>query len=478
MVGVGVGTAAAAALEPLIEPGKQQAWANSPNRILDVGLLARLVAQGGLPLDSTTYDEANRDGYGDDKLRALVYLSQTVPGFAEAMQVWRRDPKGFADLWSHALIKQGLDPRYYPGLNDLFTDRLSPQVVALAIVRGLMRNPDILPVGPPTTEGRVKAFPVSQIDPVQESISGGMDFDRLSVLAGIMGRPMGPESAAAATFRGILERADYDRAISEGDVRNEWADAIYETARQIPSVADYINAELRGWITTAERNTGIARHGMSPADGDLLYLRTGRPAAPGQMATAVARGIDGPDGRPMDKPQFLKGIKESDIRPEWGEMLWGIRYAYPPLFQIGRLVQSGAITAATAVEWAKNDRYAPEVIAALEKYWLTLNSGAASDPHIGKAQTQLWTAIHRSFIAGKITPDVALSTLMNLIPDENTAVKVIDLWEIEKGVTIKELTPSQIKKRYTTNQISVDEAVVELERQNYTEQTARDYLTT
>jgi len=152
-------------------------------------------------------------------------------------------------------------------------------------------------------------------------------------------------------------------------VRNEWADAIFETAREIASAHDYIQAHLRGWITQQEMYDGTARHGMSPADTDLLYLRAGRPAAPGQMATAVARGVDGPDGKPMDHAQFLKGIRESDIRPEWAEMLWGIRFAYPPLFQLTRLVDAGAIDTATAVDWAQKDRYAPEVVAALEAFW-------------------------------------------------------------------------------------------------------------
>src|SRR4029077_11633066 len=100
IIGVGVGTAAAAALEPAIEIPRQDAWNRLPNRILDAGTLARLVAQGGVDLGAA-HAEAQREGYAADKVDALVYLAQTVPGFGEALTLYRRDPAGFAALWSH-----------------------------------------------------------------------------------------------------------------------------------------------------------------------------------------------------------------------------------------------------------------------------------------------------------------------------------------------------------------------------------------
>src|SRR5262249_51799969 len=191
---------------------------------------------------------------------------------------------------------------------------------------------------------------------------------------------------------------------------NEWASAIFETARQIPSASDYINAHLRGHISVPEMNAGTARHGMSPEDTNLIYLRTGRPAAPGQMATASVRGIDGPLGRPMDREQFLLGIAESDIRPEWGPMLWESRFLYPSLFQLTRLVTSGAITPSTGEEWARKARYAPEVVAALAESW-TAAPTAVKHPNVVKAQNQLWTTLHRSYVNGEIDQATATDGL-------------------------------------------------------------------
>src|SRR5215472_15312757 len=105
IIGVGAGAATSAALAPAIEVPKQEAWAANPHRILDVALLARLVAQGGIDL-GTAETDAKRDGYSPDKLDALVYLEQTVPGFAQALDLWRRGLIG-DPLFEHALVKAG-----------------------------------------------------------------------------------------------------------------------------------------------------------------------------------------------------------------------------------------------------------------------------------------------------------------------------------------------------------------------------------
>jgi hypothetical protein len=475
LLGAAVGGAAAVALEPVFEPARQEAWANNPNRILDPNLLARLVAEGAIELGAAQ-TEATRDGLAADKFNALVYLAQTVPGFAETLYLWRRGQLT-DDLWTHALEKSGLEAQYLPALNDLKVDRLDPAVVALAIVRGIMDDPGFLPVGPPSTEGKVKAFPTSPLDSLAEAAAHGIDRDRLFVQTAIAGRPMGPEAAASAVFRQILDPVDYQRAIAEGDVRNEWASAIFEQSRQIPSVADFVRATIKGWITDEELQAGAARHGMSVADVEMLYLAAGRPAAPGQMATAIARGVDGPDGTPMDEAQYLKGIRESDIRPEWGPMLYGIRFAYPALFQLNNLVKGNAIDADTAAEWATNERYAPEVVTALHAYWKSEQATTTTNPRVKLAETQVIAAAKRSFVTGGKTEAELAPVLEKYIPDSTALAALFAAWDDEKTVTVKALTPSQVKRAYKSNLTTLDDAVAELEERGYTDADAHTYLT-
>ena len=452
VTGGAVATAAADAIAPELEPLKQTAWRNAPHRVLDAARAAA-VSVRGIPTAVNLKDDAARTGIGSARYELLQELAREYPGTAELLELWRRvDPATGQPIISQtdftmALRRQGVPDDWIGHLSHLKEQHLDPAVIAVAIVRGIMHDPGFLPVGPPAGSGKVDAFPTSNLDTLHEAAGSGIDRERLFVETAIAGRPMGPESAASATFRGILEHVDYQRAIAEGDVRNEWAEAIFETARQIPSVSDYVNAHLRGWITEAEMNAGTAKHGMSAADTHLLFLRTGRPAAPGQMATAAARGIDGPDGTPMNRTQFLKGIAESDIRPEWGPMLWESRFLYPPLFQLTRLVQGGVIDAATAADWATKDRYPPEVVDALRGYWESPTASKA-DTHLAKAQTQLWTTTHRSFLDGESDDQTASGALAAAGVTSQTIPAVISLWTHERDLIRKQLTPAQVKKAY------------------------------
>lgn len=440
LVGTAVGGAATIALAPEFEVPKQTAWAGKPNRILDTGLLARLVAEGGVALgnaDGSTpgsaYDEARRDGFSSDKLDALIYLSQTVPAFAEAVNAYRRGNLS-ESLLRHVLGKNAVDTRYHDAVVELVNERLDPAVIALAVVRGIMDDPGFLPVGPPTTEGKVKAFPVSPLDTLKEAAAAGWDKERLFVQTAISGRPMGPELAARASFRDLIEKVDYSRAIAEGDVRNEWAEAIYEVSREIPTSHNYIDARLRGWITDNEMYAGTAKHGMSKDDTDLIHKDLGRPLSFHQVFIGGRRGgeYDGPTDA-ID-PAFLKSLQESDIRPEWYNLAWAQRNNLPTAFVLRSLTEAKDITEAQAKQILLWEGWPEDLATSVAAKWAQTTTKTAAGPYVQKADTQLWTATHKAYVKNglaqtQVTP--ALDMLAISAADQQT---IFARWDMEKTV--------------------------------------------
>ena len=367
IIGAGVGAAASTALTPAFEPARQNAWKQNPVKLLDPAVMARLVAQGGLSL-GTAYSEAALEGYSSDKVDALVYLSQTVPGFGQAVTALRRGtitPEEFG----HTLVKAGMDARYYPAIEDLQHEWLTPAQVALGIVRSLLNDPGLMPVQLDTAGGKVPAYPVSNIDALKEAAGGGINEEHLRVLVGSIGLPMSVQQAASAYFRGIIALPDYNRAILEGDTRPEWAGAILDQARQIITAHDWVELHLRGWATQAEMYAGTALHGMSKADTDWLFKVLGRPIPVHQITTGIARGgtYNGPTA---DIPEvYLHSLQESNQRPEWYNLSYANRFSYPSLFQLNALVKAKAIDAPTAEDWANKAGLAPEVVTALGVFW-------------------------------------------------------------------------------------------------------------
>jgi len=431
IVGVGVGAAASTAIEPALEIPKQEAWKRNTTKLLPTGTLAALIAQGGVPLGSDQYDDANRDGYSDDKLDALVYLAQTVPGFAELLTLWRRNPD-FGELWSHGLRKNAIDARYLPYLDGLKIDRLDPAVIANAIVRGIMDAPFPLPVPPPSEVGKVKAFPTSKLDTTAEALASGIDTERLFVMTAIDGRPPGPELAARASFRQIIDRVDYDRAISEGDVRNEWADSIYEVSREILTSNQYAELQLRGYIDEATRRTKTGQHGMSTGDSDLLYDLLGRSIPVHQITTGEARGgtFDGPiDTIPK---AYLQSLQRGNLRPEYYNLAYANRYSLPSAFVLRALLQDGAITQEQGEQYFLDVGWPPDLAKAVAKAYAPAPGATATDPYVKKAQSQLWTALHKAYVKAGAGKDEVDGLLVSLIPDVAERGKVFSLWDAER----------------------------------------------
>jgi hypothetical protein len=444
LAGVAVGGAATVALQPAFEVPRQDAWARNANRILDAGLLARLVAQGGVDLQSAT-DEAKRDGYAADKLDALIYLEQTVPGFAEAMNLWRRGLVSDTDF-SHVLVKAGLDQRYTAPLMALKdAEILGIGDLAYAVVRGIVPAPSWVPVAPPTHGDKVPRFPVVHIDPIAEAAKLGFAEDMFQIMVGRSGLSMAPVMAAQALFRGIIGPNDYLLAIAEGDLRTEWADAVRDVSRAILSPHDYAELQLRGFQTQAERDAGAAKHGMGPNDAQLLYDMLGRAPAVHAITTGLARGGKY-DGTPQTIPEpYLSAVERANIRPEWYDIEYANRYLYPSAFVLRALAQAGDLGGQAQVEQVLLEiGWKPSFATQVSTAW---TQGAKSgDPHEAKAQTQLWTTTHKSYIAEEIDDATATAALTAAGVTAAAIPAILALWKEERSLIRKQLSPTQIRK--------------------------------
>lgn len=158
-------------------------------------------------------------------------------------------------------------------------------------------------------------------------------------------------------------------------------------------------------------------------------------------------------------------------------MLWDSRFLYPPLFQLSRLVQAGAITPDIAADWAAKDRYAPEVVTVLHAYWVTIEPAEASDAIAKLATTQARAALKKRYLIDRIDTGGVLAGLELLGSDPAEAGHVLEMWTLERGWLVKPLTPSQIKKQYTEGRNTIEEATLALEELHMSEGDAVAYLT-
>lgn len=460
-VGFGLGFALGRALTPIGNTIIQEAYGKDPNKPLDVHDVAAMIAEA-IDVPGGADAEGVRTGYDPARTAALGVLQHTAPGVGELLTLLRRQAITEAQL-AHGFRKAKIEGEWDAPLATLKDLRVDPAVIATAIQRGVMVDPGLLPVGPPSGVGKVTPMPVSPLPTEREAADSGVDLERLAVYARIVGLPASPDLAARMTFRGIIDRIDFDRAIAEGNTRNEWAPFLFEGFREILTSHEYAELRLRGWIDTTAMQAGAAKHGMSQADIDLLEKMIGRPLAVHQIVTGIARGGTY-GGEYADVPEpYLKALQESSVRPEWGNLAYHNRYTLPGAFVLRRLLQDGAITAAEGEELFLEEAWRPDLAKKVaDAYGTTVTH--KPDPHVVKAANQLWTTIHKSYIDSESGDADATSALQALGVAADAQPKVIALWTHEREIIRRTLTPSEIKKAWKETKFTRDEAVARLER--------------
>jgi len=509
---------AGAALDPVFETTKQRSRHERAVRVLDSLTAATLRAREttsaveGIDLEGVDLqDDAQRNAVGIHRFNLLTELARTYPGVGELLTLVQRsdggpDYRGISKahfestMRRHGYRKEDIDAIYA-----LTIDLLSVDQIANAVQQGHVPNDGILPDIDPTIifptgyeqppapdDAPPSHVPLTQIDidPLNESTALGWDEKRLKVLANLSGLPPGPDAILQMWNRNLIDEDTVDAGIREGHMKTKWAHAFKRMRWHVLSAPEYAGLWLRGWISKSEAIKGGALTGATPEQMDLLYKNRGRPMAPVQAFTAWARKAPHPVGEGIparsgtfDFQDFKRAIQQSDIRTEYVEPLWAIRYAYPALFQVNRLVTAGEISPAVGRDWLEKQRYAPEVLDALEKAW-SKPTGATAHPNVVKAQNQLWTATHRAYINHELDDAQATAELQTIHADDAVIPTILNLWKRERSLVRSPLTKAQIKKAWkepainaeTGNPWTTDEALAALTDLGMSPTDAQSYL--
>jgi hypothetical protein len=493
IVGVGAGAAASAAFEPALERPKQDAWLAAPNRLPDIGLIAALVA-GGKVSKADGLNMAARLGFDQGPFESLTWLAQNRLDFPLMLRMWRRfgafdsgADSTLGTLLDETLAHEQLDWQYQPWLRALkHAEIVGLGDIAYGVVRGILPAPAWVPVAPPTTGDKVPRFPQVDIDPLVLANALGFDEDMLKLMVGRSGLSMAPGLAAQALFRNIIGDRDYLLAIAEGDLRTEWADSLREVSRAIPTPHDFVQLHLRGWDDAAAMHNGAARHGMTQADTDVLYKIGRRPLNVHAITTALARGgTYNPQPGEIQDP-YDAAVHQADLGPEWYDLAKANKYSYPSAFVLRSLAQSGDLGGQQAVEQVLLEiGWKPSFAQQVSTAWTSGSAGTtASDPHVSKAQTQVWTATHKAYVDSLISDATATASLGVAGVAAAAIPTVLAAWQAERDLIRASLSAAQIKKAWF-EQIpdpalgrpwTEAEAVTRLEALGYTADDARILL--
>jgi hypothetical protein len=427
LFGAAIGRAASDSVGPVLEPVKQHAWTQNKVKVLDPETAAEASAKG-IVSESDAEDDAARGGIDTGRFGALLRLAQEYPGSGELMRMLNRKKIAPDDV-EEALTRRGIPAKYHAAITALFNEILTPGELAAAIHRGLVPDPGILLGEQPQPPFNVEAYPVQPIDAIAEAAGSGFDEERLRVLVGLQGLPMGVIEAAQAYFRGVITHGDYIRAFNESNNRNEWAEAVLAYARQIPTARDFMENALRGHHDFDWAAQQAARHGMSREDAFLIFQNQGRPLNLHQVTQALAWGAKYNPGQGDNPDPWMQSVLLGPVRPEYYEMQDVLKYTLPSAFYFRTLQEQGILTEDEAATWYKRLGWPPELADLVAKAYASNAAAAKQDPSVGKAQSKVYTETQKAYLGGSITPDLATAMLSQIVPSSADVAFIIELWD-------------------------------------------------
>jgi hypothetical protein len=312
--------------------------------------------------------------------------------------------------------------------------------------------------------------------------------------------------------RGIIDEATFAQIVREGHTKTKYTDDLLALKEQVLTATDYAGLRLRGWITPAESYTGGALTGYSQEQMDQLWLNRGRPATTHQAFIGLARGGEY-DGATDGVPEAFKlAVLQSDIRPEWTNLLWHSRYSYPSAFVLRGLTQSGDLTQAqteqvllyegwepgfaktVSSKWAESagagakDATAANLRAEYEGLFITRDELVAALVKLGYDQTEalmlahlgdaarvkkyrdaVVTAVYKAFLAHDVQDADARATLTADGISSDAIDDLLRVWKLELMAARRNLTPAQIGAAYRRGTLTQADAVAELVARGYSE---------
>jgi hypothetical protein len=482
-VGVAIGSTAAPALLPIAQLLINEAWEKYPDRPLPLALAAQVAAEDRT-MEDFLREQGRMQGFSEEKSNTLIHALRGGPDVLLGLDLWRR---GFLDDagMDRVLWEARLEEAFHAPVKRLKHVLLSPADLAVARQRGF----------------------VDAARQIAESIEQGLSAEDATVLFESAGLPPPTERAMEMWRRSIITEAEFRQTIVEGNEKLKYQAEEAALFWQLAPAATLVNLRLRGWIADAEYHNRMREHGFQPAIADDLFHALGRPATVLQAVRGFRRG-GRYQGQAADERALVGlSVRQSDIRPEWEDVLAAQRESFPSAFVLRRLVEDGAFTAAEAADILYQNAWRRDIADAAAASWAA-DLGVEYEGHFytraqyvagmrelgyddatanGKAdaieakkgrtsRNQLVARVHSQYVNHRISRDAAVAALTRADVPARVRNAVMPDWDLEREITADALTSAQIKKAYVRGIFTRATAVARLEFKGYDAADANIYL--
>jgi hypothetical protein len=469
----------AAVVNNELQPAVRGLLEANPFMLPDPGTLAQLAAKG-LTTQRDAVDSIAQQGINTGWGTAMINANHIYP-----------DPSSALDMMRRKLIDEGTFLGWCK-LNSIPDDvaihwaqtihiPLSPADAALAVLRGNM--------------------PMAQAVGVAEE--WGIQQADFQVMIDNTGEPPGPEQLLEANRRGYIDRARLEKGILQSRIRNEWLDVMEKLTYTPMSTADAVNAVIQNHLTQPQGEAIATQNGLEPGNFTTLVETAGAPLSRTEMEQLFNRGL-------VTEAQVNQALNESRLKPKYNQLAFELHTRLLQPSELSDMVLWGALShtdataevtklgydaksAAALIDAAINKKLESDrttVVSAIEVLYednaISEADASAQIVKLGftpaevtfklqaaelKRHTKLvnigLNAIRSKFIAHHVDKGEASGAIDAMGVPHQQRDAILQLWSIERGANIAQLTEAQIIKALKNNTITVEDATQRLLNKGY-----------
>ena len=357
----------------------------------------------------------------------------------------------------------------------------------------------------------------SEDDAAGEAARSGIDKERFRALVQAAGEAIGPADLAAALRRGIIpeggrgpDQISFDQGIAESHLRNKWGPIVKALSVEEPTPIEPLEALLEGQLPE-----DVARELYHRFGGDLEHFTwrfntRGSAPTPIEALEMANRRIIPFEGEGPEATSFHQAFLEGPWRNKWEHAFRELGRHLPPPRTVVALIRAGTISDERGLQLLQDSGLDPDLAAAyvaeahhvktqatrqltigtiLDLYEARVISGddatrLLTDLSLSpqdasyelalrdlqrsiKAVNGAVSRIGNLYIAGKIDKSQATASLQGLQIKDTQITELFRVWDLERTVTVKTLTPAEIVAAFHYKIFDQETATAELVQLGY-----------
>jgi hypothetical protein len=399
--------------------------ASNPRGILAPGDAARAFATHvDTPMDLVY--EAKKSGIPERQFDVLAQLNRSYPPLTETLDLLNRGliSPGHARI---VMGRNGIPDEFHEFLLDLRHPELQPDRLAQLVTFGVLSEPDATAM----------------------AARSGMRSDDFHRLVLGNGMPPSTQELLFAYRRGVINRDRLYKGIQQGPLRNEWFDVVESMGLVPMSVAEAIEAAVKGHLPPDQARAIAQQNGLIPEQFDTLLATAGNPPGIQEMLGWYNRRL-------MTREQVVQGIRESRLNNKYIDLVVKASEVLPPMTVIRSMYIHGSIDLQRALDLLAQHGYAHDVAAAL------LDSAQAH--HTQKDRELTAAEVVGLYQDQAVTRDVAKQWLVALRYKETDAEWKLDLADMARLKKYRDAVIARVHSAYVKHLMDEIEVNSRLDR--------------